>query len=134
MSNLLDWQRSFIDAMHRPQATPPQLGHKAGLDVYRNNIRSSLIEALKEAFPHTLTLLGERCFSAEAARFVATSPPEDPRLSRYGQGFARRAQARTGACALSLRCRYHPARTCTASGQSRSRGSAAQDVRYWRHP
>ncbi|MAR72841.1 DNA-binding domain-containing protein [Halomonas sp.] len=88
MSGLLDWQRSFIDAMHRPQATPPQLGHKAGLDVYRNNIRSSLIEALKEAFPHTLTLLGEGCFSAEAASFVATSPPQDPRLSRYGQGFA----------------------------------------------
>lgn len=87
MSRLQDWQRHFIDAVRQPHRPSSPIADTPGLDVYRNNIRSSLIEALKDTFPHTLTLLGERCFVGEASRFVAHHPPRDPRLAHYGGDF-----------------------------------------------
>ncbi|MDR5865548.1 DNA-binding domain-containing protein [Halomonas koreensis] len=89
MSPLADWQRRFIAAMHEPGIeTDADLGQPAGLDVYRNNIRQGLIEALATAFPHTRTLLGPRYFAAAAGDYARAHPPADPRLMHYGHGFA----------------------------------------------
>ncbi|RAH38662.1 DNA-binding domain-containing protein [Halomonas sp. SL1] len=89
MIALADWQRRFAAALRAPGVeTPAELGTRAGLDVYRNNVRQSLIEALASAFPHTRTLLGPRYFAAAAGDYARDHLPREPRLSRYGAGFA----------------------------------------------
>ncbi|WP_016855732.1 DNA-binding domain-containing protein [Halomonas smyrnensis] len=97
MSALAEWQRRFAAALRTPDAAPDaapmddgaaELGRPAGLDVYRNNVRQSLIEALATAFPHTRTLLGPRYFAAAAGDYARDHLPREPRLSHYGAGFA----------------------------------------------
>ncbi len=89
METLAEWQRRFIAAMRQPGSeTGTELGRADGVDVYRNNIRQSLIEALATAFPHTRTLLGARYFAAAAGDYARDHPPTDPRLMHYGGGFA----------------------------------------------
>lgn len=60
----------------------------AGLEkryaVYRNNVTSSLIDALEDGFPVCREILGERYFRAFAAEFVRSAPPVSPILSLYG--------------------------------------------------
>ncbi|KAE9640619.1 DUF2063 domain-containing protein [Pseudomonas sp. PB106] len=56
--------------------------------VYRNNVQSSLINALAESYPVVLQLVGEAFFGAMAAMFVQAQPPQSPLMSRYGQDFA----------------------------------------------
>lgn len=90
MSGLVDWQQRFIGAMQRPGEADTDLGQRSGLNVYRNNIRTSLIAALGEAYPHTRQLLGERFFDTMANDHVLESPPTDPRLNRYGRDLAER--------------------------------------------
>ncbi|RVI73629.1 DUF2063 domain-containing protein [Sinorhizobium meliloti] len=58
------------------------------LNIYRNNTLVSLTTTLKAVFPVTVRLLDERYFSHVAGRFIRSSPPQEPRLSRYGAGFA----------------------------------------------
>ncbi|SEM05780.1 HvfC/BufC N-terminal domain-containing protein [Halomonas caseinilytica] len=86
--SLADWQHRFAEALHAPDATDPDLGPQPGLDVYRNNVRKSLIEALSSTFPHTRTLLGERFFTAVASDYVRRHLPDEPRLVHYGNHFA----------------------------------------------
>ncbi|WP_052052497.1 DNA-binding domain-containing protein [Halomonas salina] len=93
MSALAEWQRRFAAALRAPDAAPAndradQLGRPAGLDVYRNNVLQSLIEALATAYPHTRTLLGPRYFAAAAGDYARDHLPREPRLARYGAGFA----------------------------------------------
>ncbi|NRP69413.1 hypothetical protein ILFOPFJJ_00279 [Ensifer psoraleae] len=57
-------------------------------NIYRNNTLVSLTTTLKAVFPVTVRLLDERYFSYVAGRFTRSSPPREPRLSRYGAGFA----------------------------------------------
>lgn len=52
--------------------------------VYRNNVTSSLIEALESGFPATREILGRRYFHALAAEFIRGNPPDSPILSLYG--------------------------------------------------
>ena len=52
--------------------------------IYRNNVTSSLIEALEIGFPATRGLLGQRYFHAVAAEFIRDTPPDSPILSLYG--------------------------------------------------
>ncbi|MCA1449838.1 putative DNA-binding domain-containing protein [Ensifer sp. IC3342] len=58
------------------------------LNIYRNNTLVSLTTTLKAVFPVTVRLLDERYFSYVANCFIRSSPPQEPRLSRYGAGFA----------------------------------------------
>ncbi|MDQ2093419.1 DNA-binding domain-containing protein [Rhodalgimonas zhirmunskyi] len=64
-------------------------GHPAGrrFSVYRNNVASSLTEALEQTFPTVLKLLGEENFRAIAGIFLRREPPRSPILARYGAGF-----------------------------------------------
>ncbi|VVP34709.1 DUF2063 domain-containing protein [Pseudomonas fluorescens] len=56
--------------------------------VYRNNVQSSLINALADSYPVVMQLVGEEFFRAMAAIFVRSQPPRSPLMSRYGEDFA----------------------------------------------
>lgn len=56
--------------------------------VYRNNVMSSLIEALGSVYPAIRGLLGEDYFKALAAEFIRGHPPRSPVLLDYGAEFA----------------------------------------------
>ena len=56
--------------------------------VYRNNVQSSLINALADGYPVVAQLVGEEFFRAMAATFVQQQPPQSPLMGRYGEAFA----------------------------------------------
>lgn len=58
------------------------------LAVYRNNVVSSLVDALADTFPVVQELVGEEFFRAMAAVFARQSPPRSRILAHYGDGFA----------------------------------------------
>lgn len=57
------------------------------LNIFRNNTYISLTECLKTVFPVTVRLSDQRFFSYAAHQFIASHPPREARLSRYGAGF-----------------------------------------------
>lgn len=59
----------------------------ARLAVYRNNVVSSLVDALADTFPVVEQLVGTEFFRAMAAVFVRQSPPRSRVLAHYGQDF-----------------------------------------------
>ena len=87
-------QHAFAAALLDPNAPCPEgLTAWNGSDptrrfaVYRNNVVSSLIDALAETFPVTLELVGEEFFRAMAGVFVRQAPPQSALLACYGEGF-----------------------------------------------
>lgn len=56
--------------------------------VYRNNVQSSLINALGDSYPVVAQLVGEEFFRAMAAVFIQAQPPHSPLMSLYGEDFA----------------------------------------------
>lgn len=58
------------------------------LNVYRNNITVSLIDALCDIFPVTETIVGGEFFHAMARIYALNSPPSSPIISEYGQHFS----------------------------------------------
>ncbi|XVO88746.1 HvfC/BufC N-terminal domain-containing protein [Pseudomonas palleroniana] len=86
---------AFTQALLSPdRACPDGLFSSNGADpasrfvVYRNNVHSSLINALVAAYPVTLQLVGEAFFRAMAGLFVQACPPTSPLISEYGSAFA----------------------------------------------
>jgi len=57
------------------------------LAVHRNNVLSSLIDALADTFPVAQELVGEAFFRALCASFVRAKPPRTPVLAQYGAEF-----------------------------------------------
>jgi len=92
MNNL---QSQFAQALLAPyQPCPDGLFSSNGADpasrfaVYRNNVHSSLINALADSYPVTLQLVGDRFFRAMAGMYVQAYPPTSPRLNEYGSDLA----------------------------------------------
>jgi hypothetical protein len=81
---LLDPQRACPDGLKSWNGSDPA----KRFDVYRNNVTSSLIDALADTFPVLQMLVGEEFFRAMARVFVQSSPPTSPMLVRYGASFA----------------------------------------------
>lgn len=86
-------QGEFVAALLDPERDcPAQLTSWNGSDpsarfsVYRNNVMSSLIDALADSFPVVQQLVGEEFFRAMAAVFVRHSPPRTRVLGEYGAG------------------------------------------------
>jgi hypothetical protein len=55
--------------------------------VYRNNVTSSLINALADTFPVVQELVGTEFFRAMAREYVRAAPPQSPLLALHGSGF-----------------------------------------------
>ena len=94
MSALEDLQRSFTAAVFDAQAEiPAMLTRKSGgvprrrFAVYRNNIYTSLIEALEGRFPVVARLVGDEFFGAMAAVYIERNLPKSPVLLLYGAEF-----------------------------------------------
>ncbi|MGH1457377.1 MAG: HvfC/BufC family peptide modification chaperone [Paracoccaceae bacterium] len=66
----------LIDAQGRPAARR--------YDIYRNNIATSLGEALGAGFPTLAALLGEANFKAVASAYLRAHPPRSPLMMHYG--------------------------------------------------
>lgn len=88
-------QSEFANALLAPdQECPAGLVSSNGADpasrftVYRNNVHSSLINALATAYPVTLQLVGEEFFRAMASLYVQACPPDSPLINEYGSTFA----------------------------------------------
>lgn len=64
------------------QAAPVRFG------VYRNNVIVSLIEAMKDAYPSTLSILEDENFSRIARNYIAIHPPKSPMMQEFGNQFA----------------------------------------------
>jgi hypothetical protein len=61
--------------------------HAAALEVYRNNYRSSLVEALASTFERTQRWVGEDSFRRAAAHHVIAHPPGSWTIDAVGEGF-----------------------------------------------
>lgn len=57
------------------------------LSVYRNNVRESLLKALRTVYPAVATLAGDDFFRQLSLRFIETSPPRAPYVAGYGAEF-----------------------------------------------
>jgi len=94
LSALADLQRGFTGAVRGAPANGDLdivgagLAADRRLAIYRNHHRISLAGALAANFPTVAALLGSQVFDGVAADFVAASPPAEPCLSAYGNGFA----------------------------------------------
>ena len=56
--------------------------------VYRNNVVTGLVKALKNRFPVVEKIVGEEFFAAMSRIFVTERPPRSPVLASYGDDFA----------------------------------------------
>lgn len=87
--------QAFAGALLDPQqACPAGLKTANGSDpaarfaVYRNNVLSSLVDALASSYPVVSQLVGEEFFRAMAQLYVQQQPPHSPLLVNYGDDFA----------------------------------------------
>lgn len=84
-------QGDFRKAIFDPQSEIPQgllnpKGEVAGkrFNVYRNNVATSLTEALEVGFPIVRRIVGDEFFKAMAGVFLRMYPPSSPMLMFYG--------------------------------------------------
>ena len=64
------------------EAASPRAAH--AFEVYRNNFRVNLQEALRVTYPITARLVGDEFFAAMINVFVTSRPPRSPVLIEYG--------------------------------------------------
>lgn len=92
MSRFSEFAAALLDP---GKACPPGLISANGADpgnhfaVYRNNVLSSLINALADNYPVVAQLVGEEFFRAMAGVYVQSAAPRSPIMSDYGADFAR---------------------------------------------
>ncbi|SNY91582.1 Putative DNA-binding domain-containing protein [Cohaesibacter sp. ES.047] len=88
-------QKAFSDALLAPDLPIPSgvIGPsrmkkaQKRFGIYRNNVVSSLTEALAAAFPTIHQLVGDDFFRAMARVYITTHPPRSPMLASYGATF-----------------------------------------------
>lgn len=80
MAHVLDEDRALPDGWSER--------HAAGLAIYRNNYRSSLVEALRSTYERTAAYVGDDAFRQAAAHHLITHPPKSWTLDHAGDGFA----------------------------------------------
>lgn len=88
-------QSAFAAALLDPRLPcPPGVFSHNGADpgnrfaVYRNNVHSSLINALADSYPVALQLVGDAFFRAMASLYVRSAPPNQVLINEYGRDFA----------------------------------------------
>jgi len=87
-------QKAFHTALRDPLAPIPEgliddANSPAGrrFDVYRNNVTTSLMDALADGFPVIKKLLGETNFRNLAREYQAAHPPRSPLMTHFGAEF-----------------------------------------------
>jgi hypothetical protein len=83
-------QKAFMAAILDDEASLPEgwgARHAAALEVYRNNYRASLVEALAVTFERTQAWVGEESFRRAAAHHVIAHPPGSWTIDAVGEGF-----------------------------------------------
>ncbi|WP_394729795.1 putative DNA-binding domain-containing protein [Altererythrobacter sp. GH1-8] len=83
-------QAAFMaQVLDEDAALPPTwgAGQSSGIAVYRNNYRSSLVEALRSTFERSARWVGEDAFRRAAAHHVIMHPPSSWTLDEAGRGF-----------------------------------------------
>ncbi|MGE0853225.1 MAG: DUF2063 domain-containing protein [Hyphomicrobiaceae bacterium] len=95
MPTLLDIQQAMYrslagrdDKLMEEYVLADGLTVEARLNVYRNNVMSSLTTALSLAYPAVHSLVGEEFFEGAAAIFIEQHIPRSPCLDEYGAEFA----------------------------------------------
>lgn len=95
MPSLRSRQVNFLDALFDPNKQVPDgitgpSGRPAGtrFNVYRNNVASSLIDALEAVYPAVRSICGSDFFREMARQFALANPPTSPVLIQYGAGFS----------------------------------------------
>ncbi len=92
MSSLRDFQNGFGSAVRGAPAVPTgaygadPIPLERRLDVYRNNVHSSLIDGLEQAFPVILQLVGKEFFRAMAREYLLDHMPIRGTLVGFGDG------------------------------------------------
>ena len=89
--NLAALQQEFMDQVLNDDRAPPPAWNArmaAGLDIYRNAYRVTMVAALRETFPKTALWVGDDAFAQAAAHHVITCPPRGWTLDLVGEGFA----------------------------------------------
>lgn len=81
------FERDFLAALWSDAPQDDALSAQPGFAIYRNTVRKGCIDALEANFPAVARLVGRDWFRAAAACHVKASPPDDPRLLRYGRDF-----------------------------------------------
>jgi len=79
--------RALLDPAHPAPAglvNPDGAQASKRFDVYRNNVASSLTEALITAFPVIYKLVGDRFFRAMAGVYLRAHPPKSALMMFYG--------------------------------------------------
>ena len=87
-------QTHFHEALRDPAAPIPAglvdpQGSPAGrrFNVYRNNVTTSLMDALSDGFPVIFKLLGQDNFKNLAREYQAAHPPSSPLMMMFGAEF-----------------------------------------------
>ena len=89
-NSLAQRQADFMTAILDDTADLPQgwaPDQAAGLDVYRGNYRSALMEALGDTFERTRLYVGEGPFAQVAAHHAIAHPPSGWTIDEVGEGF-----------------------------------------------
>jgi hypothetical protein len=93
-SGLAQLQRSFAEAVFSADAPIPATIRAASgaagasrFGVYRNNVVSSLLNAIRARYPVVRKLLWDDAFDRAAFQYVTTQPPRSPVLLEYGDSF-----------------------------------------------
>ncbi len=88
------FQTDFVAAIMDPAlATPNHIVDPNGnptdkrFNVYRNNVISSLLEAMSQAFPIVEKLVGHEFFREMARIYIRNNPPSSPLMMFYGKNF-----------------------------------------------
>jgi hypothetical protein len=92
MLSLRDMQTEFVQAILQQKDSnhlivSDSILPQHRLDIYRNNYRIGLKEALQATFPVTARLVGDNFFRAMAKEFTRAHPPSVPCLAEYGDNF-----------------------------------------------
>lgn len=92
---LSDFQDAFAAALWQAPSPiePTDVGissvvHHPAFAVYRNTVTKGCIDALQANYPTVHALVGEDWFRAAAHLYAQAHPPQDARLTQYGDGFA----------------------------------------------
>ncbi|WP_306579176.1 DNA-binding domain-containing protein [Pseudomonas sp.] len=87
--SLGQFQTAFVEALyHRSAPQLAALTGQAAFAVYRNTVLAGCVDALRANFPAVEALVGPAWMQDAAAAYTQCTPPDDPRLIRYGATFA----------------------------------------------